>query len=108
MSKIVEVKAKNINTSILKLIGLIFEKTIYPVYFETRFGLHTIFMQKAIDVLILDDKNIVSQLKTYLKPNRLFIWNIKYKRVLELPAGFIEKSGIELGDSINLRMSLTL
>ncbi len=81
------VKVKILTSFSEKLIGLIGEKNIYPVYFETYGAIHTFGMRSVIDVVILDKNNKVVKIKKELKPNKLFFWNPKYKRVLELPTG---------------------
>lgn len=63
---------------------------IYPVYFETRFGIHTFGMTKPIDVFILNYKNEVVKIGRNIKPGRIFIWNPKYYKVLETPVNFIK------------------
>lgn len=78
--------------------GLIGEKNPKTILFETRFGIHTFFMKFAIDVLILDEDNTIVALKEHLKPNRIFMWNPKYKTVIELPSGTIKNSKTKLGD----------
>lgn len=78
--------------------GLIGKKPS-PLFFQTRFGIHTFGMHYPIDVAILDDKQNVVAMKTSLQPNRIFLWNIKYKNVLELPAG---KYRLKCGNKIRL------
>jgi uncharacterized protein len=77
------------------LCGNMFRKKIIPLYFETRWGIHTFFVKEPIDVLILDEENRVQVIKKGLKPWRLFFWNPKYRRVLELPHGRISQLKIE-------------
>lgn len=80
--------------------GLIGQEKITPVIFETRFGIHTFGLKVPIDVLILDYQNRVVILKQSLRPNRIFLWNPKYKVVLELPNGTINNSNIKKGDLV--------
>jgi len=82
--------------------GLIGTRHITPVYFTTRWGIHTFGVLSPIDIVILDNKNRVMKLVQRLPPNRLFFWNPKYSRVVELPAGTIEKMGITVGTEIAL------
>ena len=79
-----------------------FEKNIKPVYFETRFGIHTFFVKYPIDVLIMDDKNIVRVIKKSLKPWRVYFWKPTYFKILELPAGEVKRNEIKVGSNINL------
>jgi len=69
--------------------------------FRTRFGIHTIGMKYAIDVLILDKKNKVVAIKKNLEPNKIFLWNPAFNTVLELPAGTINKTKTEIKDLLS-------
>ena len=95
-----ELKVKRLETLKEKTIGLIGREKIAPVIFETRFGIHTFFLRVPIDVLILDNQERVAVLKESLFPNRIFLWNPRYKIVLELPEGTIKKHNIKEGIKI--------
>ena len=95
-----KLKVKRLQTLKEKAIGLIGKEKVYPVIFETRFGIHTFFLRVPIDVLILDSKKKVVVLKEVLSPNKIFLWNPVYKIVLELPAGTIKKYNIRKGTKI--------
>lgn len=84
--------------------GLLGTHKPYGVFFTTRFGIHTFFMNYPIDVLILDGKNRIAAIKKNLAPNRIFIWNPNYNKVVELPAGTIEKHRLSKGVKIKLRL----
>lgn len=84
-----------------KVLGLIGKKEITPVMFETRWGIHTFGMKVPIDVLVLDNTKVVA-LKESLKPNRIFLWNPRYKIVLELPKGTLKKLQIKKGSRLAL------
>jgi uncharacterized membrane protein (UPF0127 family) len=84
-----------------KSFGLIGKKIIYPVYFTTRWGIHTFGVLFPIDVLILDNTYKVV-LTTQLPPNTIFMWNPIFKHVVELPTGEISKNNIIKGDVIQL------
>jgi uncharacterized membrane protein (UPF0127 family) len=86
-----------------KSVGLIGKKTITPVYFQTRFGIHTFGVSVPIDVLILDHANRVVALKESLSPGRFFFWNPRYYRVVELPGGAIKQKYLSKGADITLR-----
>ena len=77
-----------------------FRKRILPLYFETRWGIHTFFVKEPIDVLILDEENIIRAIKKGLKPWRLFFWNPKYYRIIELPKGAL--SQVNLGKKVDI------
>lgn len=75
-----------------KFVGLIGKQKPEPVYFETRWGIHTFGMKVPIDVVILDKDNKVITVKHRLSPNRIFLWNPKYYKVVEIPSGFMRVS----------------
>ena len=81
-----------------KVIGLAFCSTPFALCFTTHFGIHTLGMRFPIDVIILDSHNQVVRIKTNLQPNRIFVWNPKYSKVLELPPGTIQKTNTHVGD----------
>ena len=70
---------------------------------ETRFGIHTLGLNFSIDVLILDTQKRVVVLKESLSPFRIFLWNPRFKIVLEMPIGTIKKYNIKRGTEILLR-----
>jgi uncharacterized membrane protein (UPF0127 family) len=86
-----------------KSIGLVNSKKAYPVYFQTRFGIHTFGMRFPIDVIILDKSNRVVKIVENLQPFRIFIWNPFFNQVIELPVGTIEKYNISKGKTIIIR-----
>lgn len=77
--------------------GLIGSSAPYPIYFETRWGIHTFGVKFPIDVLILDDLNRVVNMKKGLKPNKIWLWNPIHKKVMELPLGYINRRNIKTG-----------
>lgn len=81
-------------------LGLLNKNNPNTLIFNTRFGIHTLFLKSSIDVLILDTHNKVVKLKTNLSPNRFFIWNPKYFKVIELPSGTIKKTKTKLKDQL--------
>lgn len=82
--------------------GLMFTSKPRAVYFETSGGIHTFFLKFRIDVIILDKTGRVVTLKQSLKPWRIYIWNPRYKRVVELPVGTVSKLGIKRGSHVKL------
>lgn len=86
-----------------KATGLLGYENPEPIYFQTRWGIHTIGMNFPIDCLILDENMIVRKVKKSLEPGQLFIWNPKYKNVVELPAGTLEDTGTEVLDKISIK-----
>ncbi len=102
MNNVHKISVKKLENLSQQIKGLMFAIKIHPIYFETRFGIHTFFVKKPIDVLVTDVNNIVKVLKNNLRPNSIFIWNPKYFRVLELPAGYIEINNIKIGSMVRL------
>ncbi|MEK7501942.1 MAG: DUF192 domain-containing protein [Patescibacteria group bacterium] len=95
-----KLKVKRLETLKEKIVGLIGREKVAPVIFETRFGIHTFFLSTPIDVLILDSQRRVAVFKESLFPNRIFLWNPRYKIVLELPAGTIKQYNVKKGTRI--------
>lgn len=78
-----------------KSVGLLGKSKPENIIFLTRFGIHTFGMKFPIDVLILDAENKVVSIKDSMKPNQIFFWSPKYNKVVELPAGMIQKHKIK-------------
>lgn len=76
--------------------GLINKLKPENVYFKTRCGIHTFGLKFPLDVVILDKNNKVKKIKESLKPNRIFLWNPKYEKILELKPGTIKKEKIKI------------
>jgi uncharacterized membrane protein (UPF0127 family) len=97
-----ELKVRKLSNFLKSCKGLIGEENPYPVFFKTRFGIHTFFMKFPIDVLILDDKNKAVVIHENLRPFRIFCWNPIYDKVVELPTGTIRSLNIAKGNHIKL------
>lgn len=82
-----------------KLFGLILRKNPRSLLFHTRFGIHTFFVKEEIDVLVVDSQDIVRKAKT-ISPNRIFFYNFKFNKVIELPKGTNLKSKTQKGDRL--------
>lgn len=95
------IKVKKLN-GIEQIKGLMFLRIAHPVLLQTRFGIHTFGVNFPIDVLILDKNHRVVKTKQGLKPNRIFLWNIKYDQVLELPDGEVKRRKIKTGNFVKL------
>ncbi|HUQ85327.1 MAG TPA: DUF192 domain-containing protein [Candidatus Limnocylindrales bacterium] len=89
-------------SNIEKIVGLIFAKKPYSIYFKTRFGIHTFGMKFPIDVIILNKANRVVKMNQNMKPNKIYFWPIIYEDVLELPQGMILTNNIAIGQQIEL------
>jgi uncharacterized membrane protein (UPF0127 family) len=88
------------NSLLDQSLGLLRYKTPKAMLFKTRWGIHTLGMKYAIDILILDKENRVVKFKENLKPNNLFVWNPQFETVLELPSGTINKTNPHISDII--------
>lgn len=98
----VEIRAKKLKKFSDKSRGLIGESRAYNVYFETRFGIHTYFMKFPIDVIILDNGGNVKSIAHGLKPNKIWMWNPVFKRVIEMPSGEITRMKINLDSKVKI------
>lgn len=85
-----------------KIQGLIGKDKSYTLMLKTRFGIHTFGLKFPIDVLILNNENKVVSIRKNLKPNRIFLWNPIYKKVIELPFGTIKKKVIKMNMPIDI------
>lgn len=100
MNKILKVKiCKGFLESTKGLIGY---KNPKPILLKTRFGIHTFGLKFPIDVLVLNKKNKVTKIKKGLRPCRIFIWNPKYNKVVELPRSNVNDNDIRVGDNIKI------
>lgn len=83
-------------------LGLLKYKTPTAMLLKTHFGIHTFGMKYPIDVLILDKQNRVTSMKENMKPNSIFVWNIKHNTVLELPPGTLKKTNTKRSDQLKI------
>lgn len=88
------------NTELGKMKGLLGEKKQKAIIFKTRLGIHTFFMQYAIDVVLLDSSMRVIRIKQSLQSYRVYLWGWKSVTVIELPAGTVRQKGIMVGDML--------
>lgn len=104
--KFIAQKFRIASSSIEKAIGLMFSSTseALVMFFadEQKIPLHMFFVPSAIDVLFLDRKFEVVDLKENFKPFTLYTSKRKAKCVIELPAGTAKASGTKIGDKISL------
>jgi len=87
-----------------KIKGLIGAEKAYPIFFKTRWGIHTFGLRFPIDVLILDSEYKTVKIAENLLPNKILLWPVIYENVLELPAGEIKRQSIHLGEKVQLRL----
>jgi hypothetical protein len=84
-------------------IGLTSKKVILEgegMFFPRCKSIHTLGMQFAIDVVILDEKNRILKTFSNLRPNRFVLPRLKARAILELPAGTLQRSTTKPGDQL--------
>jgi len=94
------------NTFIKRLVGLLGKSALGPsegLVLEPCDSVHTFFMRFAIYVIFADKNNKVIKMYTALKPNRItsVFFNASY--AVELPAGTIQSSRTEAGDTLAIQ-----
>lgn len=88
-----------------KTLGLLNKSNPRFIMFQTRFGIHTFFLNKPIDVIVLDRDFKVVKVAQTLKPNKLFFWNPRYSYIIELPQGTIIKTNTQTGDILEVTLA---
>jgi len=87
-----------------KMIGLMFSfkpKTIvFDFRKEQKMGLHMLFVFFPIDLLFIDDKMKIVELKERFLPFTFYNSKAKAKYVVELPSSSIRKSKTSVGDLV--------
>src|SRR3970282_2715390 len=63
-------------------------------------GIHTVGMKFPIDVLFLDSENVIVDIVENIQPNRFSKIVLRSRTVLELPAGTVGGSGVDVGDRL--------
>ncbi len=82
--------------SFLENKGLVF---VFPE--ERRVGLHMMFVNYPIDVLWLDSRRKVVEMKKQFLPWTFYSPSKRARYVIELPSGTLERTRTEAGDSIS-------
>jgi len=85
-----------------KMKGLIGQTNPEAILITTRFGIHTFGLRFPIDLAVLDDAGVVQTIRKGFQPNGIFLWSPRFNRILELPAGTLEKKKIKKGIEITL------
>lgn len=99
-----KIYAKNRNGLLQKFLGLHWHEGVAPIYFETRWGVHTFGLSYPILCLILNSDDVVVKSRV-LKKSQLFIWDPRYKKVLEIPKPNRQISSVRVGDKIDLTIT---
>jgi uncharacterized membrane protein (UPF0127 family) len=84
-------------------LGLLKYNKPVTMLLKTHFGIHTFGMKYPIDIIILNSQNQIVALKKNLWPNSIYVWDIQYSTVLELPNGVIQKSKTQLQDDLSFQ-----
>lgn len=87
-------------------VGLLGRETLSPgegLLIVPTQAVHTFFMRIPIDAIFLDRQRRVKRVYHHLVPNRLtrFVWGAH--SVLELESGAAKRSGLAVGDELELR-----
>jgi uncharacterized membrane protein (UPF0127 family) len=75
-----------------------------PIYFRTRFGIHTFFVKYKLVLVILDD-NFTVQLIKVVPPSRIIFWNPRYSHILEIPIQNKIHKKITIGTRLTLQVT---
>ncbi len=93
------------DTSLSRLVGLMGRPRLPEgggLLITPSSGVHTFGMRFPIDVIALDRDMQVVDVWSRLRPFRTTRISLKYHRVLELPAGQIERCGVSVGDQLEV------
>lgn len=91
--------------SLTRLFGLLPKKGLDAgegLWITPSSGVHTFGMRFTIDVIGLDKNRRVIKLWPELAPWRVTSVSTKMSSVVELPAGVIRNSGVQVGDQISI------
>jgi uncharacterized membrane protein (UPF0127 family) len=94
------------DTSLTRFWGLLGRRGLNTgggLWIKPSSGVHTLCMMFPIDVVGLDKDLKVIRLWKRIAPFRVTSVNMKIKSVVELPAGHIESSNIQLGDTLAIQ-----
>lgn len=93
------------DTFLTRLVGLLGRRRLAPgtgLLIRPSSGVHTFGMRFPIDVIALDRKDRVHALWPNLRPWRLSGVSWRIASIIELPAGTIERSGVQRGDQMEI------
>jgi uncharacterized membrane protein (UPF0127 family) len=88
------------NSFMDRLLGLLRPTSPQSLIFFTRWGIHTFFMTKSIDILVLDQKWAVVKVTHSFPANQFYFYPPQYRIIIELPDGALARSRTVLGDKI--------
>ena len=87
-----------------RLVGLLGKAALAPgqgLVIEPCRSIHTMFMRFSIDAVFVDQKLIVIQIVSHLKPFRASVAGSHSRAVVELPAGTVERTNTRVGDTLS-------
>lgn len=93
------------NTFFTRLRGLMFRRRLAPVdalWLRPCNSVHTCWMRFRIDVIFLDRELRVVKLVENMRPFRLAAPHRHARSVLELPAHTITRTGVKIGDQLEV------
>jgi uncharacterized protein len=99
------------DTSWTRMFGLLGRRGLAAgggLWIKPSSGVHTFGMAFTIDVVGLDHDLKVIKLWRCLRPFRLTSVSMKLKSVIELPAGVISQSQMQLGDQLQIASAESL
>ncbi|MBU0666719.1 MAG: DUF192 domain-containing protein [Nanoarchaeota archaeon] len=105
-NKILTKEKRMCNSMISKATGLMFSKKnkdqglIFTFNKTQKMSLHMLFVFYPIDVLFLDEKNKVVEIKENFSPFTFYTAKNKSKTFIELNNGLVKKTKTEVGDEI--------
>ena len=77
---------------------------IFPFKNSARIGVTMMFVFYPIDILFLDDKNRIIEIKENLKPFSNYISRLKAKSFIELKRGVIHRHALHVGDKLTITL----
>jgi uncharacterized membrane protein (UPF0127 family) len=103
-------KIKICKNTLSRLKGLMFnisnkKKNFAYLFFfkkKVKHSIHMLFVFYAIDIVFLNEKSIVVEKVSKLKPFRYYFPKNEYTGFIELQQGFIEKNKIKTGDKFSI------
>jgi len=95
------------NSFVSKLRGLMFTREsdsalVFRFAREKKTALHMFFVFYPIDVVYLNSDKIIVEMKPNFRPFRVYFPGNKARYVLELPAGYIQKYDLAVGEKFDL------
>ena len=98
-------KAKELISSFSQAIGLMFQKPkpVLMIFKKPRktLGIHMMFCFWPLDLVFLNQKKQVVEIKECLKPFRFYTAKQTAKYLIETPNGFVKKHKLKVKDQLS-------